>query len=184
MAQEQGKQTAEDQGRASVSTAEGEPQGQQPEQPKEPEGPEGLDYKALWEAEKKHSQKWEGIAKANKKDLAGMADPEELAAANRALEEARAEAAALKAQAEHAEAVVQVAAETGLPEAAIRAMRGETAEELRASAEALEAATSAYPLTRDQGEQHPAPLTKEAILAIKDRDKRLDAIQRNANLWN
>ncbi len=165
-----------------------EPKGQEPQgKPSEPAGgqqPAEPDYKALWEAEKEFSQKWEARAKANKKALEGMADPEELAAANKALEDARAEAAALKAAAEHAAAVAQVAAETGLPEAAVRAMRGESAEELRASAEALRAATSAYPLTRDQGEQEPAPLTKDAILAIKDRDKRLDAIQRNASLWN
>ena len=142
------------------------------------------DYKELYEAERRHSKKWEGIAKAKKALLDGMADPEELAEANKALEAARAEAAALRAQAEHASAVTQVAAETGLPEPAVRALRGDTAEELRASAEALRSSTSAYPLTRDQGEQKPSPLTKEAILAIKDRDKRLDAIQRNASLWN
>lgn len=134
------------------------------------------DYKALYEQWRDKARKWEKQSKDNKAALDAAPSQEDLDAANAELELLRAEKA-------RAQAVSEVAASTGLPESAVRSLSGATADELRASAEAVMASVQSYPASRDGGEPAPAKPTRDSILGIKDRNKRLDAIASNANLW-
>jgi hypothetical protein len=141
-----------------------------------PQGAPEPDYEALYRETLAQSRKWERRAKA-----AGRASQDaDVAERLRAAEE---ELAGLRAEREHAAAVAAVSGETGLSEAVVRALRGDTADELRASAVALRAAGAAYPRTRDGGEVGARPVTREDILAIKGRDERFEAIARNADLF-
>lgn len=150
---------------AGTQAADGAPEGRGEQQAPEP------DYRALYEQAVEQSRKWERRAKQ-----AGGRVQEELDAAN-------AELARLRAEREREEAVAAVAGSSGLPEQAVRALRGDTAEELAASASLLRSGTSAYPLERPAGQVAARPLTRADIEAIEDRDARLDAMEKNAGLW-
>ena len=135
------------------------------EKPGEPQAgpaPEEPDYKALYEAERKSSRKWEGCAKENGESVA-----------------------AARAEVDYLNAVVSVAASTGMPVEAVKALRGTTAEELAASAEAIKAAVPgpSYPESRDKGEVRAPAMTREQILAIRDPAKRVDAIAQHRDLF-
>ena len=150
---------------AAVQAAVAAPAGQGAQVEPEP------DYRALYEQAVEQSRKWERRAKQ-----AGGKAQEELDAAN-------AELGRLRAEREREEAVAAVARSSGLPEQAVRALRGDTAEELAASAALLGSSTSAYPLERPAGQVAAKPLTRADIEAIEDRDARLDAMEKNADLW-
>jgi hypothetical protein len=104
----------------------------QNEQPQDdPHGdpqPEEIDWKAKYEAEKEHSRKWEGFAKANK----GKADEAEHLQAK--LDRISKENESFKAKEQHAQWVAQVSKESGIP---AEALRGNTLEELQEHAESL-----------------------------------------------
>lgn len=132
---------------------------------------------------------WKSMSRKNERDAKKARD--ELAAAQEAgtkaqadLEAAQARVAELEASAAHEEAVRQVAASEGLPEAVVRGLRGETAEELVASAALLKANYSAYPLSRDNGDPKPPAATLESIEAIKDPVARIEARARNIALYD
>ena len=76
----------------------------------------------------------------------------------------------------------RIASETGVP---VGALRGNTEEDLRAQAEVIKgfASKPTYPTVKDGGEAHPPTVSKEDILAIKDEQKRLDAIRQNIELF-
>ena len=114
-------------------------------------------------------------------------------------ESAKAEAAKvpdLVARAEKAEAALaelqhakdlsewrdKVAAETGIPAAALR---GDTEEELREHAKAIRAAIPVYPqVSEGGGLDSGVPMTKESVLAIKNPAERRAAILANLELFN
>ena len=137
------------------------------------------DYKALWEEARANSRKWEERAKANREALSAAPSAEDYAGAKGEAEQAKARVAELEAQVAYRDAVARVAEETGYAPRVVEALKGSTAEELRASAEALKAHAAAYPVTRDRGEVAPPRPTREAILAIEDRDERERAILSN-----
>lgn len=140
-----------------------------PGEPQAGPTPEEPDYKALYEAERKNSRKWEGRAKEKGESVAA----------------AEGERDAARAEVDYLNAVVSVAASTGMPVEAVKALRGTTAEELAASAEAIRAAMPgpSYPESRDKGEVGAPETTREQILAIKDPSKRLDAIAQHTDLF-
>ena len=114
-------------------------------------------------------------------------------------ESAKAEAAKvpdLVARAEKAEAALaelqhardlsewrdKVAAETGIPAAALR---GDTEEELREHAKAIRAAIPVYPqVSEGGGLDSGVPMTRESVLAIKNPAERRAAILANLELFN
>ncbi|MEE1273097.1 MAG: DUF4355 domain-containing protein [Olegusella sp.] len=80
--------------------------------------------------------------------------------------------------------VNEVSKSTGLSSDAVSLLRGETAEELQASAQALiNSGVSAYGKVPDGGEHNPAPVTKESILQIKDKRERERAIAQHIDLF-
>lgn len=80
--------------------------------------------------------------------------------------------------------VNEVSKSTGLSSDAVSLLRGDTAEELQASAQALiKSGVSAYGNVPDGGEHNSAPVTKEAILKIKDKRERERAIAQHIDLF-
>lgn len=159
----------------------------------EPSGAEGdvqePDYKALYEQAlgerdelskkyedaKRHSRKWEGIAKKSDKTI-----DERVAA----LEQENAD---LKASAARARLVKDVAKSTGCPESAVAMLNGETEEALTEQAKALAESISpksSGPTAPEAGViDAPGKPTKESILSIKDAKKRKAAIAANIDLF-
>ncbi len=111
------------------------------------------------------------------------ADYDEVA---KARDEATAKVEALEARIAHRDLVDKVADETGVPRALLK---GETEEELTASAEAVKAYASAqapeppaYPGDKGGG-ANPSPITRDQILAEPDMRKRQRLIGENISLF-
>lgn len=100
---------------------------------------------------------------------------------------AEAELAALRAERERADAVAEVSKSSGLPAEVLALMRGDTREELEATAEGVKAAMGSvpiYPTVTDAGAAGAgAGMTRERIEAIKDPRERVNAIASNLNLY-
>lgn len=134
------------------------------------------------EARRKARSKYEGYEEY-KAHAEAWADYDEVAKARDA---ATAEVESLRAAIAHRDLVDRVSDATGVPRSLLK---GETEEELTASAEAVKAYASAqapeqpaYPEDKG-GAANPSPLTKEQILAEPDRDKRLKLIAENLSLF-
>ena len=165
-----------DENNSGSSTQQGAGATAQPQQAPEPKA-QGDDLER-W---KQMSRKNERDAKKALADLAASQEAQakaegDLAAANERI-------AALEAAAAHEQAIREVAASEGLPEAVVRGLRGETAEELVASAALLKANYSAYPLSRDKGDPKPPATTRESIEAIKDPAERVRQRAKNIGLY-
>jgi len=146
------------------------------------------DYKALYEAEaaahakaKEEARKWEGRSKANHDRVAEL-EPEaaKVADLTSRAEAAEAELERLRHERDVAAWKDRVAAETGVPAAALR---GDTEEDLRAHAQAIRAAIPVYPQVPDSGAQGAKPLTKESILAVEDPAEREALIAANIDIF-
>lgn len=131
------------------------------------DGTEARDWKAEYEKLLEQSRKWEARSKSN-------------------AEKAEAELAALKAERERERTVADVAKGANVPAELLSLMRGDTAEELQAAADALSGyvkSLSLYPEVTDGGARQAPSVTKESISAIKDRAARVRARAENANLY-
>lgn len=156
-----------------------EPGTGEPAKPAEPSEPE-KDYKKLYEDTLKHSREWEKRAKANKKALdAALADD---TTANDLTEQVDALKAEL-AQKDIELLRASVASETGVP---VSLLVGTTADELKASADAvLEFAKvnrSTYPVDKG-GAAGSTPVSRESIESIKDPLARIRARAEHADLY-
>ncbi len=134
------------------------------------------------EARRKARSKFEGYDRY-KADAEAHADYDDVAAAR---DNALSQVEALTARMAHRDLVDKVHVATGVPAALLK---GETEEELMASAEAVKAYATAqvpkqpkYPEDKGGG-ANPSPLTKEQILAEPDREKRLGLIAENLHLF-
>lgn len=94
---------------------------------------------------------WKSMSRKNERDAKNAA--RERDEANAKLAETQARLAELEAARAYDEAVRKVAEETGYPEKVVRGLKGTTVEELAASADVLKGSLSAYPPSRDAGEQ-------------------------------
>ncbi len=110
------------------------------------------------------------------------ADYDEVAAAR---DKANAEVESLRAQIAHRDLVDKISDATGVPRSLLK---GETEDELNASAEAVKAYASAqapapkYPEDKGGG-MTPSPMTKEQILAEPDTRRRQKLIAENLHLF-
>lgn len=134
------------------------------------------------EARRKARARFEGYDEY-KAHAEAWADYDEVA---RARDEATAKVASLESQVEHMRLVEKVHVATGVPSALLK---GETEEELTASAEAIKAYASAqapeppaYPEDKGGG-ANPSPMTREQILAEPDTQKRRRLIAQNISLF-
>ena len=110
----------------------------------------------------------------------------DLEAANRRAEEAEASTAALRAEAQRAEDVREVAERAGVDAGLLSLMRADTREELEEAAEAiLQRAGRAprYPAVYDGGAGGTSPVSKQDIESIKDPVRRVAARAANAGLY-
>lgn len=163
------------------------------------DAPEGAqpaeDWKAKYEDLLKQSRKHEDRAKANYAkakaydEAAKHAEEADgkVGELEKRAEKAEAELAAIKAEHERAAAVATVAREKGVDASLLSLMRGDTAEELGAAADALLSALGKvpiYPTVPDGGAAGSgAGMTREQIDAIKDPGERVRAIASNLNLY-
>lgn len=135
------------------------------------------------EARRKARSKFEGYDEY-KAAAEAHADYDEVASAR---DSAQAEVASLRAQIAHRDLVDKVSADTGVPGSLLK---GETEDDLMASAEAVKAYAGTltppkqpkYPEDKGGG-ANPAPLTKEQILAEPDTQKRRRLIAENLGLF-
>lgn len=110
----------------------------------------------------------------------------DLDAANRRAEEAEASTAALKAEAQRAEDVREVAERAGVDAGLLSLMRADTREELEEAAEAIlqrAGRTPRYPAVYDGGAGVAAPVSKQDIESIRDPVRRVAARAANAGLY-
>ena len=142
--------------------------------------------KAVSIERKKERAKFDGYDKY-KADAEAHADYDEVAAARDA---AQSELETLRAQIAHRDLVDKVSAETGVPGSLLK---GETEEELTASAEAVAAFANAkamastpaeptYPEDKGGG-ANPAPITREQIMAEPDTQRRQALIAEHLDLF-
>lgn len=128
---------------------------------------------------RKERAKYEGYAKY-KADAEAHADYDDVVAAR---DKALAEVERLSASAARRDLVDKVSAETGVPGALLK---GDTEEELTASAEAVKAFAGAqqpaYPQDKGGG-ANPAPFTKEQIESIKDQAERVRMRAQHLDLY-
>lgn len=128
---------------------------------------------------RKERAKYEGYAKY-KADAEAHADYDEVVAAR---DKALAEVERLSASAARRDLVDKVSAETGVPGALLK---GDTEEELAASARAVAAFAAAqapaYPQDKGGG-ANPAPFTKEQIESIKDQAERVRMRAQHLDLY-
>ena len=134
------------------------------------------------EARRKARSKYEGYDEY-KAHAEAWADYDEVA---KARDDATAKVAALEAQIAHRDLVDKVADATGVPRSLLK---GETEEELTASAEAVKAYASAqvpeqqvYPGDKGGG-SNPSPITKAQIEAIKDQGERIRMRAQHIDLY-
>lgn len=158
------------------------------------DGTEARDWKAEYEKLLEQSRKWEARSKSNAEKARAYDEAAKAAAdadgklgdlAEKA-EKAEAELAALKAERERERTVADVAKGANVPAELLSLMRGDTAEELQAAADALSGyvkSLSLYPEVPDGGARQAPSVTKESISAIKDRAARVRARAENANLY-
>lgn len=158
------------------------------------EDAQGKDWKAEYEKLLEQSRKWEARSKSNAEKARAYDEAAKAAAdadgklgdlAEKA-EKAEAELAALKAEREREQTVADVAKKANVPADILTLMRGDTAEELQAAADALSGyvkSLSLYPEVPDGGARQAPSVTKESISAIKDRAARVRARAENANLY-
>ena len=143
---------------------------------------------------KAESRKWEERAKKNKDaasrvaDLEGEVDTsksdlEKLQAqANEAMEELE----KLREEKRRADAVRAIAKSVDVDEEILAMMAGSTEEEIKANADALKermGTISKFPDVMDSGSNGGSVVTKESIMAIKNKNERFEAIKQNANLF-
>lgn len=130
-----------------------------------------IDWKAKYEAMRKHSRDWESKAKANQ----GAADElEQLKAAQlteqekavQRAEKAEAELEQLKAQAAHAQMVADVASKANVPAEVVSMLTGKDADELAEQVKRLVKMFPAYPTRTDDGGSEKAPAPKREIPQI------------------
>lgn len=131
------------------------------------------------EARRKARSKFEGYDEY-KAQAEAWADYDEVAKARDA---ATAEVESLRAAIAHRDLVDKVADATGVPRSLLK---GETEEELTASAEAVRAFVSAqtpsYPEDKGGG-ANPSPITKEQIEGIKDPEERVRVRAQHLDLY-
>lgn len=162
----------------------GEPQGQHQE---------GTDWKA-------EARKWEQRAKENKAaadKLAALekeqeekdeAQKTELQKATEKADKAMKKLEAMEAEKKRNDMIKRIATEKEVDADLLAAMVGDTEEEIEKNAEMLKTKIgqiSKYPNVNDNGGSQggAGKLTKEEILAIKDKKKRFEAIKENADLF-
>lgn len=150
------------------------------------------DFRSKYMAMREHSREWEKRAKANEAAAAELeelrkarsTDEERLAAANIRAEKAESEVAGLRASMERAELVAKVSEETGVPRGLLH---GDTEDELRASAEAVQsfvrASVPGYPTDKGGSATGGRVVTRESIESIKDPRARVIARARHADLY-
>lgn len=121
--------------------------------------------------------------KAHEEELA--ARDAELAALREAKEAQDARLAELEAADARRRAVDEAAEATGLAAAQIALLSGNTAEELQEAARAfMAAAPRGYPvIPGDGGDPEPPTVTREEVMAIKDRRERIRAIAEHPELF-
>ena len=158
------------------------------------EDAQGKDWRAEYEKLLEQSRKWEARSKSNAEKARAYDEAAKAAAdadgklgdlADRA-EKAEAELAALKAERERERTVADVAKGANVPADVLRLMRGDTAEELQAAADALSGyvkSLSLYPEVPDGGAKRAPAVTKESISAIKDQRARMKARRENASIY-
>lgn len=158
------------------------------------EAEQNEDWKAKYDELLKQTRKHEDRAKANYAKAkaydeaakhAEEADGKLAELAEKA-EKAESELAAMKAEREREQTVADVAKKANVPADIMTLMRGETADELQAAADALSGyvkSLSLYPEVTDGGARQAPSVTKESISAIKDRAARVRARAENANLY-
>ncbi len=142
--------------------------------------PQGTDWKS--EARKWEKRAKENAEKADKWDEREK-DAPTLENLQKQVESLKAEAKAAKAEAEHRTLLANVSAATGVPTSLLK---GDTEEELKASAEAIAAfaKTSGGGFPADKGGGAPSkPLTKDEIRKIKDPVERVRARAQNIDLY-
>lgn len=125
---------------------------------------------------------WKSMSRKNERDAKAA-----LAAKTKAendLATANSRVAELEAQVAYDTAVREVCAETGLTDSVVRNLKGTTKEDILKSAEAIKASYSAYPPSRDGGEQKPPTTTVESISKIKNPAERIIARAQNIGLYN
>ena len=131
------------------------------------------------EARRKARSKYEGYDEY-KAQAEAWADYDEVA---KARDVATAEVESLRAAIAHRDLVDKVADATGVPRSLLK---GETEEELTASAEAVRAFVSAqtpsYPEDKGGG-ANPSPITKEQIEGIKDPEERVRVRAQHLDLY-
>lgn len=131
------------------------------------------------EARRKARSKFEGYEEY-KAAAEAHADYDEVVAAR---DKATSDVAALTAQIEHMRLVEKVHAATGVPSALLK---GETEEELTASAEAVKAYAGAqapaYPEDKGGG-ANPSPITRDQIESIKDPVERVRVRAQHMDLY-
>ena len=139
--------------------------------------------KLVGEARKKVRQQFDGYAQY-KADAEAHADYDEVRAAR---DTALSELEALRSQMAHRDLVDKVHAATGVPSALLK---GETEEELMASAEAVKAYAGAqvpeppaYPQDKGGG-ANPSPITRDQIESIKDPVERVRTRAQHIDLYN
>lgn len=166
------------------------PQEETVEQESQQEGPQGTerqdsetDWKAKYEELKAQSRKWESRAKRNEaaaKELdevrqSQMSDAEKAADAEKRAEEAEAAKQAAEAKLARMSLVQKVSSEKNVPAALLK---GDTEEELDASADALLAFAGSIPpqIPPDQGGAGKTPpISKESLKDIKNPIERIKA---------
>ena len=138
--------------------------------------------KLVGEARKKVRQQFDGYAQY-KADAEAHADYDEVRAAR---DTALSELEALRSQMAHRDLVDKVHAATGVPSALLK---GETEEELMASAEAVKAYAGAqapkppaYPEDKGGG-ANPSPITRDQIESIKDPVERVRVRAQHMDLY-
>lgn len=147
----------------------------------EPTQPDALaELQAKYDALLESSRKWEGRSKANAEKAKAYDELADKAAENAAsLTEAERELAETKKKL----AVATVAAGAGVP---ADLLKGETVEELQASADALKAFAASqapgYPTDKGAGAT-PPPVTAKQLESIENPLERVHAMARHANLY-
>lgn len=138
--------------------------------------------KLVGDARKKVRQQFEGYAQY-KADAEAHADYDEVRAAR---DTALSELEALRSQMAHRDLLDKVHAATGVPSALLK---GETEEELMASAEAVKAYVGAqvpeppaYPQDKGGG-ANPSPITRDQIESIKDPVERVRVRAQHMDLY-
>ena len=162
-----------------TSTTTGQVEGQQTEPTAtEPTQPDALaELQAKYDALLKDSRKWEERSKANADKAKAYDELADKAATS--LSETERELAETKKKL----AVATVAAGAGVP---ADLLKGETVEELQASAEALKAFAASqapgYPTDKGAGAT-PQPVTAKQLESIENPLERVHAMARHANLY-